>query len=90
MPYTAWVARNWRLDRSKVSSTQRSRVEGANMTGGKINKIIPNDILLTDQYLVQSSSGRLPLTTDGSRCRDPQPDIMQREPKLEDSIKSLP
>ena len=32
---------------------------------------------------------RLPLSADGSRCRNSQPDIMWRESKLEVSIGSL-
>jgi hypothetical protein len=39
---------------------------------------------------MQSSSERLPLAADVSRCRNSQLDIMQKESKLEISIKSLP
>ena len=43
--------------------------------------MIPDDVVLyfINQYLVQSSSGRLPTTADGSGCRDPQPNIRSRE-----------
>jgi hypothetical protein len=46
--------------------------------------MIPNDIyhtILIDQYLIQSSTERLPLTADKNSQRDSQPDtIMWREP----------
>jgi hypothetical protein len=38
----------------------------------------------------QSFSARLPLAADVSGCRDPGPDIIQKESKLEVSIGSLP
>lgn len=53
--------------------------------------MISNNILLySDWCLVQVSSERLPLATDGSGCRDTQADYTpQRESKFEVSIGSL-
>ena len=48
----------------------------------ELEKIVLSDVIQKDkhdQYLAQFSSERLPLVADGSRCRNPQPNIRQRE-----------
>jgi hypothetical protein len=35
--------------------------------------------IFIDQCRIQPSSERLPPAADGNRCRNPQPDIIQRE-----------
>ena len=47
-------------------------------------------MIFCDSCLIQLSTARIPLAADGSRYRLPQPDIIQRESKLEVSISSLP
>lgn len=42
--------------------------------------MIPNDtVILTDEYLIQSSSEHIPPAVIGNLCRDPQTDFMWRE-----------
>lgn len=45
--------------------------------------------IFINQSLIHSSPERISLATDGNRFKDPQPYIMQRESKLEVSVKSL-
>jgi hypothetical protein len=61
------------------------------MTGGKINEMFPEDILLmfTHRWYVQSSSEMLPPTADGSRLRDTARHCAEKESKLEVFNQSL-
>lgn len=47
-------------------------------------------MIVIDWCFIQLSPERIPLAAEGSRYRLPQPDMIQRESKLEVPISSLP